>query len=488
MNMRFRSSLLIAAMALFACSSAVASDIPWMSDIDAAIRVAQQSNRMVLVHFYTDSCPPCKRLESVVYSQPGVGPRIAANYVPVKINAEHNRKLARQLGVDRWPTDVILDASGKKLTKQPCPINQAAYLGQLAQAARYLGTASRVQMASRPGAPTAGPLTPPPTATPRNGSMGPATPENYFTRPPATNPGVASVPPRPGASAKQYQIPPRNGAVAQPRVATAPPAYQPAQPPIRNGVQQMEEQRRQQGLAYAPPAYSPAPKQPAPQPRVTTRPPVNPPAPQPGVAAQPPAYQPPMYNPAPQQPAPQPRVTTRPPMTPPAPQPRVATQPPAHQPPPYSLATRQPAPRPQLNPPAQVRTQQAPPQPSPFALDGMCPVALAETETWAQGDKRYGAVHRGKTYLFAGQEQQRKFLANPDYFAPAISGLDPVLAFDHGQRVSGHRNHGLTLGSGANRRVYLFASEQTLAQFCNDKVRYESAVRTAEAGQQPLRR
>lgn len=130
----------------------------------------------------------------------------------------------------------------------------------------------------------------------------------------------------------------------------------------------------------------------------------------------------------------------------------------------------------------------APTQRSPFALDGKCPVALAEQHRWIAGDKRFGAVHRGKTYLFAGPEQQRKFMGNPDYYAPAISGYDPVMAFDHGQQVVGSRQHGLTLGDGPTRRVYLFASEETLDRFCNDKIRYQNAVRTAEAGIGPTRR
>jgi len=103
------------------------------------------------------------------------------------------------------------------------------------------------------------------------------------------------------------------------------------------------------------------------------------------------------------------------------------------------------------------------------------------------GDVRYGAVHLGQTYLFAGPEQQRKFMANPYYYAPAISGLDPILAFDHGQKVPGKREHGVTYGDGPARRVYLFANEANLAKFQRDTLRYTHAVRQAEAAQ-PIRR
>ena len=453
--MRSRLSILLAVVAMLIASPALSSDIPWMSDIDAAIRVAQQSNRLVLVHFYTDSCPPCKRLESVVYSQPGVGRQITENFVPVKINAEHNMKVAQQLGVDRWPTDVILDASGKFLARQSCPINQTVYLGKLAQAAQYLGPAAApgIQVASRPGSTVPSPYGPPQQQT-----------AAYPHNPP---PVVQSKPqPAPVSPSAYSPYQPPSGGSPSPGV---PPSYQPA-----------PYSPTPSAAITPPPAYKPAPSPP-----VTTTPPAYKPAPSPVVTP------PPAYKPAPYQPAPTPPRSAAPPSyQQPAPRnPQLQPQPgipPAAQP----YGARPPVtPPPRNSVPPNPRQATPPSQPSSFALDGNCPVELATREQWVRGDKRFGAVHRGQTYLFAGADQQRRFLASPDVYAPAISGLDPVLAFDHGQKVAGSRRHGLTLGDGPNRRVYLFASEETLARFCSDKGRYMSAVRTAEAGQrQPLRR
>lgn len=98
----------------------------------------------------------------------------------------------------------------------------------------------------------------------------------------------------------------------------------------------------------------------------------------------------------------------------------------------------------------------------PLALDGYCPVSLVDNKTsWSLGDRRWGAIHLGRTYLFAGPEQQRRFLADPDRYAPVMSGNDIVLALDRGQTVPGSREHGLFYGE----RIYLFASEETLAVF-----------------------
>ncbi len=114
----------------------------------------------------------------------------------------------------------------------------------------------------------------------------------------------------------------------------------------------------------------------------------------------------------------------------------------------------------------------------PLGLEGYCPVTLVDTGTWAEGRAQWGARHRGRTYLFVGAEQQAAFLANPDRYAPALSGDDPVLAMESGVSKPGQRRYGVTYES----RMYLFASPESRAAFAADPVRYTRAVLVAERG------
>ncbi len=106
----------------------------------------------------------------------------------------------------------------------------------------------------------------------------------------------------------------------------------------------------------------------------------------------------------------------------------------------------------------------------PLCLEGYCPVFLvdnmgldveADKRKWVLGVRQWGAIHRGRAYLFAGPRQQERFLADPDRYAPIMSGNDVVLAVDHGQTVPGRRNFGALFGN----HVYLFASEDSLQRF-----------------------
>ncbi len=102
-----------------------------------------------------------------------------------------------------------------------------------------------------------------------------------------------------------------------------------------------------------------------------------------------------------------------------------------------------------------------PPAPTPIALDGFCPVQLFENGRWQKGNKACGIVHRGRIYLFASEEERRRFAADPDRYAPVNSGNDVVLSLDLGRSVPGFREHGAQFDG----HVYLFANEDTLAKF-----------------------
>jgi protein disulfide-isomerase len=116
---------------------------------------------------------------------------------------------------------------------------------------------------------------------------------------------------------------------------------------------------------------------------------------------------------------------------------------------------------------------QLPPGSPPLALEGFCPVSLADKRAWVAGDVRWGAIHHHHTYLFAGEAEQQAFLADPQRFAPALDGYDAVLALDRSQSVSGSREHGVIFDG----RVYLFTGEETLNVFRKAPDRYSIGAR-----------
>lgn len=147
---------------------------------------------------------------------------------------------------------------------------------------------------------------------------------------------------------------------------------------------------------------------------------------------------------------------------------------------PLAANARGPATGPQF-----VTAQQATPANAPpLGLDGYCPVTLVERSRtapqdprcWTCGDPKWGAVHRGITYLFLGPDEQKRFLQEPDRYAPALSGNDAVLAFGKGQLIPGRREFGIFF----ENRIYLFANMETLEKFQQSPRHFADEVRQAE--------
>jgi YHS domain-containing protein len=104
-----------------------------------------------------------------------------------------------------------------------------------------------------------------------------------------------------------------------------------------------------------------------------------------------------------------------------------------------------------------VEVSQAP----PFALELFCPVTLLESKKWHKGNVRFGAVHRNRTYLFASEDAQRRFLADPERYAPVLSGCDPVLFAETNQWIDGNPSIGLLIGG----KTFFFVSAESRSRF-----------------------
>lgn len=374
------SRVLFTALATIVVASTAASigqaqstGVAWRTDYRAACAEAQQSGKLVLAHFWTETCGPCKQLEARVFSQPQVAMGLAANYVPVKINATEAPELAKAFGITRVPTDAVVTPDGKLVKSFVSPSTPMDYVGYTSR----LATAYKSQAGANF-----------------------AVAANAAPMPAQTTSGKPAASPAPDYNSAYAQL---MAAGAKPPVGKA--AAEPTQT-----------------AATANP-YASIPQQ---QPAADPIAPTQSPAPTPSVA---------QADVAPATPA-QPSVQT------------VAKE-----------------------------TPQLPPGSPELGFEGYCPVTMKQDWRWAKGDVRFGAIHRGRTYLFASAEAQKTFLASPDTFSPVLAGDDPVAAVDGRQSVPGVREYAVEYQG----RFYLFANEKTLEKFWSDPTGYATGAERVAA-------
>lgn len=89
----------------------------WQTDLTSAKALAKKDDKPMLVVFSASWCPPCQALKKKVYPQASVKKALEA-WVPVYVDADANEDLAKKHNIEGLPTLLILDASGKELSRQ----------------------------------------------------------------------------------------------------------------------------------------------------------------------------------------------------------------------------------------------------------------------------------------------------------------------------------------------------------------------------------
>jgi YHS domain-containing protein len=431
--------------------------VPWMTDLPQAHQIAAQQQRLLLIHFWSDDCAPCQTLERHVFNRPEVVRAVTANYVPVSVDVRQTPEIARRYNVDRWPTDIMVTAFGSELLRTASPQDPNQYIAMLDQlAAHYrIGAESPgAEVAQRPFATP--PAAPPVAYDQRRSTFQPPAQDGLAF--PSRDGGYWAAGPTTAQTQTwntyqtedgRMQTAGNGGYARQPqgeyasRYASPAPRSQSAESPAYGAPYGGQPPRE-----AAPPSWQYPPQQ-SQWPPADAQPGGGRPAAGP-VESRWPRSEPRDFG-ASQPPPPSGQWDSR--------------QGPTQAPPQGDPQWRQPpAPGPG-----------APGGPPPIGLDGFCPVTLVQERRWVKADPQWGAIHRDRTYLFAGPAEQQRFLADPDRYAPVLSGYDPVRYAEQAQLVEGKRQHGVFF----RNQVYLFSDEAALQRFWESPQRYAASVQQA---------
>jgi thioredoxin-related protein len=101
----------------------------WLTDLPKALAQAQLEKKRVFMDFTgSDWCPPCKALHKNVLTSPEFEAYAKTNLVLVVVDfpnfelpadlKKSNQALAKKFGVEGYPTTILLDRTGKQLSKE----------------------------------------------------------------------------------------------------------------------------------------------------------------------------------------------------------------------------------------------------------------------------------------------------------------------------------------------------------------------------------
>jgi len=87
--------------------------IPWTHDLAAARKQSVKENRPILIYFTAKWCEPCQRMKKTTWADEHVAIAVS-KYIPVKIDVDDQRDIAREFGVEGYPRVERIEPTGER--------------------------------------------------------------------------------------------------------------------------------------------------------------------------------------------------------------------------------------------------------------------------------------------------------------------------------------------------------------------------------------
>lgn len=105
----------------------------WMSDYGQARRESRRLGLPLIVHFYTDWCAPCRRMDREFLETPAMREVLGEKFVGVKLNGEKHQWLANHFYVKGYPSDFIVAPDSRILQHTVGGRSKSQYFEMLSQ-------------------------------------------------------------------------------------------------------------------------------------------------------------------------------------------------------------------------------------------------------------------------------------------------------------------------------------------------------------------
>lgn len=105
----------------------ILAQVYWLNKLDVAKKIANSSNRLILIDFWASWCGPCKVMDAELW-QSSEAQKISRNFVGVKINVDLEKSLVAYYKVKSIPKVIIITVTGDIIWEKAGYDNAESYV------------------------------------------------------------------------------------------------------------------------------------------------------------------------------------------------------------------------------------------------------------------------------------------------------------------------------------------------------------------------
>lgn len=102
----------------FTPAMAEKKEIQWQP-YETGMKMIKDQNKKGFLHFYTDWCTYCKIMNKQTFVDSKIIDYLNDNFVSIRVNAEKQKDVAKEYGVNRFPNTWFIGEDSKSLSSQP---------------------------------------------------------------------------------------------------------------------------------------------------------------------------------------------------------------------------------------------------------------------------------------------------------------------------------------------------------------------------------
>ena len=91
--------LLIILLLIVGCGKQASEDnkngIKWGNNLDLAFAIASNSNKLIMIDFMAEWCPPCKEMDKITFSNTNIIKK-SNEFIPVRIDVDKQKNIAEE--------------------------------------------------------------------------------------------------------------------------------------------------------------------------------------------------------------------------------------------------------------------------------------------------------------------------------------------------------------------------------------------------------